>query len=202
MRQSETTFDKYKDPALDEKCRLFPKNHGKKEPRGHEVLNNRANMNCVISSSPTTGLRTTHLLRSILFRAPTSHAIPADSTLCLHPHFNIKFGHNSSFRLSTATLSRRRNMFHRRDGNPRWISCGSSVLRADAVEFTCCHVDDETLMVWKSVYCHFHQQSPRRRVCHCAHGTFIFLLPLFFTLLTTAPRGFNFSPFHSALEWL
>lgn len=67
----------------------------------HEVLNGRANMNCVISSSPTTGLRTVHLLRSILFRALPSHAMPADSTLCLHLHFNIKFWHELSFKPST-----------------------------------------------------------------------------------------------------
>ena len=55
--------------------------------RGHEVLDGRAKTNCVISSSPTPGLRTIHLLRSILFRALPSHAIPADSTLCLHLRF-------------------------------------------------------------------------------------------------------------------
>lgn len=58
-------------------------------------------MNCVISSSPTTGLRTVHLLRSILFRALPSHAMPADSTLCLHLHFNVKFWPQWSFKPST-----------------------------------------------------------------------------------------------------
>lgn len=48
--------------------------------------------NCVTSSSPTTGLRTIHLLRSILFLALPSHAIPANPMLCLHLYFNIKLG--------------------------------------------------------------------------------------------------------------
>lgn len=122
--------------------------------RGHEVLNGRAKMNCVISSSPTPGLRTIHLLRSILFRALPSHAIPADSTLCLHLRFVLfltwKFP--AQVRIQTGEQlrpSRRRCVFHHRSGNSHWISCGFSVLLADAVWFTCCHVDDETLMIWK-----------------------------------------------------
>lgn len=70
----------------------------KKRQWSHEVLNGRANINCVISSSPTTGLRTIHLLRSILFRALPSHAIPADSKRCLHRRLNVKFGHNFASR--------------------------------------------------------------------------------------------------------
>lgn len=68
-----------------------------KKSWSHEVLNGRANINCVISSSPTTGLRTIHLLRSILFRALPSHAIPADHPeRCLHHHLNVTFGRNLS----------------------------------------------------------------------------------------------------------
>lgn len=69
------------------------------------MLNDRANMNCVTSSPSTTGLRTIHLLlrtihllRSILFRALPSHAIPTDFTLCLHLCFIIKISPEARFR--------------------------------------------------------------------------------------------------------
>lgn len=96
------------------------------EKWGHWLFNDRANTNCVTSSSPTTGLRTIHLLRSILFRALPWHAIPVDTTLCLHPHFNVKNSHKSSFGMSSTTLLCLRSTFNHRSGNSHWISSGLS----------------------------------------------------------------------------
>lgn len=100
-------------------------------PRRHEGFNGRANSNCVISSSPTPGLRTVHLLRSILFRALPSHAISADSRRCLHPR--------------SSTKSRVPSEPHR-GGNPLWISPRRSAVTQ--FEFTCCHVADETPVIF------------------------------------------------------
>lgn len=97
----------------------------------HEVLNDRANMNCVTSSSPTTGLRTIHLLRSILFRALPWHAIPAESSP-LKTHFvyililTFKSATSQVSRANTTPLSRRRSVSEHRSGNSHWISCGLS----------------------------------------------------------------------------
>lgn len=105
---------------FEQNCHVI-RSDNNRNTREDEVLNDRANMNCVTSSSPTTGLRTIHLLRSILFRALPSHAIPAESTLCLHPRFNIRIGHKSSFRPNTAAASCLRSMINHRNGNSPWI---------------------------------------------------------------------------------
>lgn len=52
--------------------------------------NNSANINGVISLSSPAGLRTIHLLRSILFRALPSHAIRADLKRYVRRNLNTK----------------------------------------------------------------------------------------------------------------
>lgn len=104
--------------------------------------------NCVTWSFPTPGLRTIHLLRSILFRALPSHASPATTlhALFTSPLFTFKPPKCQVSHQAQTTLSCLSRAFHHRSGNSHWISSGFRVLLADAVEFTCCHVDDETTL--------------------------------------------------------
>lgn len=133
--------------------------------------------NCVTSSSPTTGLRTIHLLRSILFLALPSHAIPANPMLCLHFYFNIKWDECQSLSITTLSCNL---CFTKAAEIPCGFSCGWTVLVADAVEFTCCHVDDETLLTIKCLL-----NNTPLSVCLQMTG----LLLLFFIFLTLFPRN-------------
>lgn len=81
--------------------------------------NNSANINGVISLSSTTGLRTIHLLRSILFRALPSHAIRADLKACVRRNLNTKSEtscdpgeHNASVAACSRTAAEIPSGFH------------------------------------------------------------------------------------------
>lgn len=133
--------------------------HFPRSPWGHREVNYRANMYCVSSSSPTTGLRTIHLLRSILFRALPWHAIAPNSTFCLHLRLILKIGLKLSFRRSTHTLSYRRSVYNHRSGNSCWILYGLSDFALTQFKFTCCHIDDETLGFFKKVFTTYSYQQ-------------------------------------------
>lgn len=153
--------------------------------------------NCVTSSSPTTGLRTIHLLRSILFLALPSHAIPANPMLCLHFYFNIKLGK------SQVRAKLRCHAVAACFTNAAEIPCGFHVAGRSL------SLTQFNLPVVMSMMKHSWLQSVQTRLLN--NTPFICLPPMtglllsFFTVLTLfrfAPLGSLFLPFHPALEWL
>lgn len=117
-----------------------------KRGRCHEVKY-RANTNCVTCSSSTTGLRTTHLLRSILFQALASHATPfssierpLSSLFCSHKSDRNQVREQNYLKSSQHAPSSQRKF-------PLDFSVAS-----DAVSFTCCHVDEQLYTPIRIIY--------------------------------------------------
>lgn len=132
-------------------------------------------MNCVTSSSPSKGLRTIHLLRSILFRALPWHAIPADSTLCLHHSFlTLKSGTSQvsdraqlrchAVAACSAIAAEIPTGFHVACRTSRW----RSLIYLLSYRWW-------NIMVWKKSLQPFSPTSPWV-LNNCKHGTFILFL--------------------------
>lgn len=96
---------------------------------------------------------------------------PSDNTtLCLHPQFASKSPKCQVLLKTQTKLPCLCCVFHNRSGNSHWISSGFTVLLADAVEFTCCHADDETTLD-KTVQFYFLQHDtpawrPQRKLLY------------------------------------
>lgn len=152
-------------------------------------------MNCVTSSSPSKGLRTIHLLRSILFRALPWHAIPADSTLCLHHSFlTLKSGtsqvsHRALLRCHavaacSAIAAEIPTGFHVACRTSRW----RSLIYLLSYRWW-------NIMVWKKCLQPCSPASPWL-LNNCKHGTFILFHYSFH--FTAAPLGFFILTFSSS----
>lgn len=157
-------------------------------------------MNCVTASSPTTGLRTIHLLRSILFRALPWHAIPVDTTLCLHPHFNLKNSHKLSFGMSTTTLLRLRGMFNIAAEIPTGFQVACRTSRWRSLIYLLSYRWWSTVILQKYLK-PFSPTSSRALARMTVKARLLFSLIILYAL-TTAPLGFLFLPFHPAIQWL
>lgn len=110
------------------------------------MLNDRAFINCVTSPAPHNRIThypslAQHPIQRLFLDTPS---VP-HSTLCLRSRFlTIKSAPNSSFASSLTTVSRRVERIQPSQRKFPLDFMWLVGLRADAVSFTCCHIDCET----------------------------------------------------------